>query len=315
MTQENLIKRIAQKTGYWDYANTQVFTGKDIREADMLDALNDKYEEVYTAYSAINPEFYETESTANTRETNGTISSVSGSTLVATSAIFTSDMTDGVIRDTTQDSTMKIKTYTSTTQIELEDDAPDDWAASDSIDVFTGIYTFGGDLTDIYGYPLWVGIKYNTTDDDFARCKLYSDSQAYRTGRGRDKDDIFVESDPIYTLSKVVVDDADTSAIRVKPIPDTAIAGGVYIKYNQSITALSDDDAVPRLPLKHHKFLSDGAIAELCFGHLDDPEKGSIYEQKYQDGLMRLEDSVFSGDEVRRVTLEQHLDDFRTRTR
>lgn len=314
MTQENLIKRIAQKIKYWDYTNAQVYTTKDIREADMLDALNDKYEEVYTEYSGINPEFYETESTANTRDTNGTISTVSDTTLVTTAAIFTSDMVDGIIRNTTRDSTRKIATYTSTTQVELDTAVPSNWAATDTIDVFTGIYAFGGDLADIYGYPLWVGIKYDSADENYRKCYAQSDAQTYRIRRGRDKDGTFNKDRPVYTLSKVVVDDVDTSAIRVKPIPDEAQASGVYVKYNQSITSLADDDAVPRLPLKHHKFLSDGAISELCSGHLDDPEKAALYEQKYQRGLQLLLDSVFSGDEVTRVPLEERLEDFRNRS-
>jgi len=315
MTQANLLKRIAQKlSGYWDYGSADFFTTKDVKEADMLDALNDICFDAFVEYVKVNPEYYVTEATADNYAATGTISAISSTTLTAITAIFTSDMVDGIVYNSTRDSKEKISAYTSTTVVTL-DNAPSDWEATDTIYVFTGVYTFEGDIDDIYGDPAWVGMMYNTTDDDFNKCNLYSDSQAFRTRRGRNKDTSFSEDDPIYNLIKVTVDDSPIQAVKVRPIPDTPVTKGVYIRYIQQLEVMADDDAVPNFPEMHHKFLSDGAISEICFGHLEDSEKGAIYKQKYDEGLARLLDSITSQDEVRSYPLQSRLNEFRNRTR
>ena len=319
MTTANLIKRIAQKTGYWDYANAQVFTAKDVREADMLDALNDKYEEVLSEYFKENPEYYEREATTSNYATSSTIASISSTTLTIDDANFTNNMEDAIVYNSTQDSYEKIATYTSTTVVEL-DDTVSDWEAGDTVYVITGVYTFGGNATDIYGYPLYVGVKYNgssgtPSDDNFTRCTLWGDTQAFRGERGRDRDDVFPESDPIYTLTTITVSGTPTAAVKIRPIPEEYLDDSIYIKYIERPSLLSDDDDEPRLPLTHHKFLSDGAVAEICFGHLDDHEKGAIFEQRFREGRERLLNSMISGDEVRDVTLTSRLNDFRKRNK
>lgn len=316
MTKGSLIKRIAQKLGYWDYTNAQVLTNEDVREADMLDALNDAYIEAsFPEYVKVNPEYYEQEGTWNNWAITSTVNATSTSyTLDIDDASFTSNMVDAIVYNEDLETTAKITAYTDTTTVTLDTEIGDDWDG-DTIYVLTGIYTFSGDMTDIYGNPKWAGIKYSSTDTNWQRILLMGERKMYRRSRGRDKDDTFDESAPEYRLTTVDVSDVPTSAIQVRPIPTSPVTGGVYAEYVEKPALLSDDDDVPRFPPGHHKFLSDGAIAEICYGHLDDSKKGDVYRQKFETGMAQLLDSAVSFDPVIEGDLHSRLDYFRRRRR
>ena len=58
-------------------------------------------------------------------------------------------MIDAYVVNTTDGDSRHITGYTSGTTVTVDSDIDDDWDG-DTIYVFTGIYTFGGDATDIY---------------------------------------------------------------------------------------------------------------------------------------------------------------------
>lgn len=287
MQKSDLIKYIAQSVGYWDFTGSAVMTGKNITSAMMLDALNFRYlEDVVPKFAKVKPEFFEQEAKANNYTASSTVSSNSSTTLVSVDAIFTSGSVECKVYNSTVDEVANIVGYTNTTTVTL--DGTYDWTATDVIYLFTGIYTFGNDATDIMGYPSYVGIKFNTTDTNFRKVVQFGATELYPDSYGRDKFTEFSEIDPVYNLTTVKVSGVYESAIAVKPIPEVPIANGVYIKYTVKPAALSDDTDVPRLPLGYHKFIADGAIADLCDQVLNDTKKADRYQARFSSALIDL---------------------------
>lgn len=295
MQKSDLIKYIAQSIGYWDFTGSAVMTGKNITSAMMLDALNFRYlEDVVPKFAKVKPEFFEQEAKANNYTASSTVVSNTGTTLVSTDAIFTSGSVECKVYNSTADEVANIVAYTDTSTVTL--DGTYSWTAADVIYLFTGVYTFGNDATDIMGYPSYVGIKYDTGDTNFAKVIQYGSTEMYKDSYGRDKFSEFSEQNPVYNLTTVKVSGVYESAIAVKPIPETPIANGVYIKYIVKPAALSDDADVPRLPLGYHKFIADGAIADLCDQVLNDTKKADRYQARFNSVLIDLLKTPLSQD-------------------
>jgi hypothetical protein len=312
MTKTELIKYIAQSIGYWDHTNSIVLTGKDITEAMMLDALNFRYlEDAFPRIAEVKPEYFEQEALTNNYNNSSTVSSNVTTTLVSVDSIFTSGCVNAKVYNSTAEETATITGYTSGTTVTL--DSSYSWTAADTIYLITGIYTFGSDATDILGYPSYVGIKYDS-DDDFTKVSLYGANKAFEDSYGKDKFNTFTETNPIYTITTVDVSGVFTSAIAIKPIPDENIANGVFIRYIEKPAALSSGSDVPRLPLGYHKFIADGAIADLLDQVVNDHTKSDRYLMRYERTLEKLIESALAFDtDYENFTIEQTVNYFRSR--
>ena len=313
MTKATLIKYIAQSIGYWNHSGSAVITGKDITEAMMLDALNYRYlEDVFPRMAEVKPEFFEQEAQTNTYNTTSTVSSNVTTTLVTVDSIFTSGCVDAKVYNSTEEEIATIVGYTSATTVTL--DASYGWTAADNLYLITGIYTFGSDATDILGYPLYVGIKYNSDDDDYTKVSLYGANNAYKAAYGRDTFDNFTESNPVYTATTIDVSGVFTSAISVKPVPEEPVTNGVHIRYIEKPAELSSDSDVPRLPLGYQKFIADGAVSDLCDQVLNDHVKADRFEARYQRSLQKLLESALAFDTTyESLAVEKKINYFRSR--
>ena len=299
MNLQQIRERIASFTNYLD-SDGNIVTGQNVTSNDIDNWINDRYlNEIFPEYAERDKGYYTQVAKTNTWQVSSAVSSSSsGTTLVATGSIFSNGMVDGVVLNDTQSETVKITAYTNTTTVTV-DSSIDDWDAGDTIYIFTGVYTFGGDITDWYK-TRWVGIKYDTTDKDYTRCEIQYDNTLHKTERGREyNDDSFVESTPKYVLEQSRVNNTPTMAIIIKPIPEVAITDGVYCKYIQRPTELTNDTDIPNLPVSHHKVLVFGGVADM-FRKMLKLEESSYYENLYLQAKDRLMKS-FIKERVKRV--------------
>lgn len=287
MDLETLRKRVFSDISYVDSSGDPL-ADKDISEDDVDNWINDRYlEELFPEYARLKPEFYSQESKAANYQATGTVHATSTSTtLDATTAIFTSNMVDGIVYSSTSDESRKITAYTDTTTVTVDSAIDDDWDG-DTIYVFTGIVTLGGNATDtdrIY----WVGIKYDSDDEDYTRCISREDRDMYRRKRGREWSGRFSRTAPEYSFDTVDVSGVPTSAIVIRPFDwEAADTTAIYIKYTEKPAALSSDTDVPRLPIAHHKILVYGAVAD-AYLEMENAGMADKFEGKYKEAFRRL---------------------------
>lgn len=261
MDLQTIRKRVASNISIVD-SNGDLLT-TDISSADIDNWINDRYlEEIFPAFADRRPNFYMTEGTFPNYVTTGTVSASStGSTLVATTAIFTNNMIDGWAYNSTDDEALRITGYTNTTTLTLEDDIDDTWDG-DTIYIFTGVFTFDISGTSMYR-PDWIGVKYASTDKDFTRCVVAEDRDLYIDARGRNTNDSFSQKTPTYTFETVSVSSLPTSGIKIQPFNwQEAISEGVFVRYIKKPAIMTNNTDIPRLPIGHHKILVYGATAD-----------------------------------------------------
>lgn len=287
MTFTNLKKRVFSYINYVDSSGDPI-TGSDVTATDVGNWINDRYlDEIFPEYSRIKPEYFMQDGTWDNYTATGTVDAASTSTtLVTTSAIFTTDMIDAWVYNTTDGASAKIKSVTNTTTVTLDTTIGDDWDG-DTIYVFTGKFTFGGDMTDCYRVE-WVGVKYASTDTDFRRVRATNDRDVFERWRGRTQNDTFTQMDPVYMFKTIDVAGAMTSAIEIRPIDwEEAISDAIYVRYIERPAELSADGDTPRLPIAHHKLLVWGAVAD-AYTKIGNFDKAQFFEQKYNNEFRRL---------------------------
>jgi len=281
MTLVEIRKRVASYINYVD-SSGDLESNADISSTDIDNWINDRYrEDLVPRYADLRKEYYMRESTADNYAATGTVdASSTGSTLVTTTSIFTSNMVDARVYNTTDSEGAKITAYTSGTTVTLDTTIGDTWDG-DTVYVFTGIYTFGGDANDVLR-PDWVGVKYSSTDRDYRRAITGEYRDLFEYEKGRNKDDLFDQDDPRYWFDTVNISGTPTSAIIIRPIDWTeALDDAIYMRYLEIPTALSGDNDVPRLPLGTHKALVFGATADALL-KLERFDEANQFEQRYQ---------------------------------
>lgn len=313
MTTVDINKQVAINLGYWDYTGADFQTGKDVTEAIILSATNYIYRErIFPEVVKIFPEFYKTISKASNYENNSTVSTNVTTTLVSVDAIFTTGSVGCKVYNSTTEETAYIDAYTNTTTVTLDDSYG--WTAADVIYLFSGVYGFGGDATDIYLYPGFVGIKYNSTDVDYTKCVLEGSAKTNYYGVGRNIQ-TNTETNPIYNITTITSGTTPTSAVVINPIPEYPITDGFYMEYEQIPTALSADGDVPRIPLGYESMIANGATAFIADSILNDTMKAAKFEKRFQEALGSLIGSSQSFDEkTEDGQIESRISKFRDRS-
>jgi len=313
MTTTEIQKQVAINLGYWDFTSSAIQTGKDVNSAVILDSINYTYiERIFPEFAKIFPEFFQTSSLANNYESTSSISSITGSTLVSVDEIFTNNVVDSWIYNSTKEESARVNGYTNVTTITLDNTY--DWDNGDTIYLLTGVFSFAGDATDILLFPRYVGIKYQLTDTDFYRCTLENSNKSNLFGKGRDISELTTTNSPIYNLSTVSINSIPTSAIVIKPIPEIAVTDGVYVEYIQKPADLSAGTDSPRLPLGFHSLLVDGATSYIADSILNDTAKSNKFERRFLDRFAGLLNVNQSFDEITEDgQLENRIYNFRNR--
>ncbi|MFQ5493568.1 MAG: hypothetical protein ACE5DX_05420 [Candidatus Dojkabacteria bacterium] len=294
MNLKDLRETVAENLNYLTQEGDVVDADVD---ADTIDRfINNRYlEEVYPVFGKRHPEFYSQSAVCPTYDETGTAdTSSTGTTLVATTPIFTNAMVGAKVLNSTDDVVAKIESYTNTTTVELDTTIDDDWD-SDTIYVFTGVYTLLGDLTDASSI-LWVGIKYQNDSSsgepttDHIRVMPAKDEDIYRWRRGTRVEDTFAESDPRYIFEARLAAGLPTSTLKILPIPETLLLDnnssarddGVFVRYKQKPSKLVNDTDVPRLPEGHHLLLAHGATAD-CFIKMGQTDRVGLFDNSINE--------------------------------
>lgn len=309
-----LRKRVANYINYVD-SSRDLLTNKDINSDDIDQWLNDRYlEDVFPEYADKRPNYFSREATASNSAGTGTVDATStGTTLVATTSIFTSDMVDARVYNSTDGEFATITDYTSGTQVTLDTTIGDTWDG-DTIYIFTGTFTFGGDATDIHR-PMWVGVKYSSTDTDYTRAEISDDEDLFDYQRGPDSKNFVRQSIPTYTFDTVTIASVPTSAIKIFPYDwSEVITDAIFLRYIEKPAEMSADNDVPRLPLGHHKFLVYGATAD-AFLKLGMFDEANQFETRYLNGKAKLMKQHVAEREKRTLNFGKRTYKFKSRHR
>lgn len=286
MTFTNLQKRVFSYLNRVD--STGAATTTEILSSDVQNWLNDRYiEDLVPEYYRVNPKYYEQEAWMDSWCATGTVSATStSSTLVASTAIFTENMVDGIVNNTTDSESRNITAYTDTSTVTVDSAIDDDWD-SDTIYVHNGLYGFDTDATDLLGIH-YVGVKYASTDDDYTRAIAVDERDIFKYRKGRSKFTTFSQVAPVYVLETIDVSSVPKTGIRIFPFDwSTYLADAIYLRYGELPAAMSSDSDVPRLPLGFHKLLVYGATAD-GLRKLEKFNEADRFEQLYQNSLRKL---------------------------
>jgi len=170
----------------------------------------------------------------------GTVSASSTSTtLVASTAIFTSDMIGYTVQNTTDDETAIITGYTNTTTLTLDTAIGDTWDG-DTIYVLGAEYGLGGVGTSLKEIEnVWM--KYASTDTDWVKADMRRKEDLLLDGN-----ETYFKDNPKCYMTTVDVADVPTRAIGFRPFPDD-YTGKFYLEYTKLPPELTDDVDVPSL--------------------------------------------------------------------
>lgn len=276
MTLSDMRIEVARNINYLTDSNT-IPADADINAADIDAFLNRRYrQEIYPALSEKRPEFFFRDATYRSWNVTGTVSASStGTTLVASSSIFSNDMVDAYVYNSTDDESAYITAFTDATTVTLDSTIDDDWDG-DTIYVFTGTYSLLGDAND-QSSVRYVGIKYDSGDNDFTRVSISEDREMYKYFRGRDQNQRFSENSPVYRFLTVTQSELPTSAIQIRPIPTEVMDSAVFVTYLEQPSEMVNNSDVPRLPLGHEMTLVYGATAD-AFRKMQKFQEASVYD-------------------------------------
>lgn len=249
---------VAENVGLDDGAGG-ILIGRKVTSTIIDKYLNRRYYEAITLMAEKYPADHERVSEAPLYKTSGTISTVSNTTLTATSTIFNNSMVGDTIYNFTQGTTMTISAYTSTSVVTVSSDLEDaSWASTDTIYVIGHEFTFGGDADDVR-YPIAVRVKYNSTDTTWTECEERMSSAVFKTGA-----ETYSQNNPIWYRTNASVSGVVTYAVGVLPENDTVFTSinGLQVTYIQMPAKLSNDTDVPNLPLGSQHILISGATID-----------------------------------------------------
>jgi len=286
MDLQGMRNRVFSYINYVD-GSADPITNSDITTTEVDRWINDRYlEDLFPEYASLHPEYYSAEAVIDNYAATGTVAAGStSSTLVASTAIFTSNMVDGIAYNSTDDETRKITAYTNTTTVTVDSAIDDDWDG-DTIYIFTGLFTYAD--TYLVHKPIWVGVKWTSSDLDFTRCDPLKDEDLYNSSRGRTADTLFSQAYPVYTFQTESVSSVPTSTIKIRPFDWTAnIEDSVYLKYVKKPAELTNTTDVPRIPLGGHKGIVFGATADALM-KLEKFDQANQYEAKFIEAKQRL---------------------------
>lgn len=224
----------------------------NVTETGIKKKLNSLYRDtVFNVLVDSFPEDFTQETRWTTMYTqSGTVdASADGTTLVATTGIFSSNDVNVSVYNSTDGAIAEITDYTSSTTVTTDVDISD-WVG-DTIYVLQNTFTFGGDAVDLREV-LSVYVDYGTGIVRKARRLLRTD---------RDYHNIYTTSNPAYVLTSVDVGGVTKPAITIFPAPTNASAKYklVYTEKPAEMTSDSDEPVMKNIGIS--EVLIAGATA------------------------------------------------------
>jgi hypothetical protein len=242
MTYLNLKKRIAENLGMLSSDDSTIISGT-VSSTGIANKINDVYREIlFPLLSDKYPaDFEQVTYPLSTYTATGTVSATStGTTLVATTSIFTNSMEGFQVYNSTDDEYATISTYSSETQVTIDTTIGDTWDG-DTIYILGNEYSFGGDATDLKEI-ITVAIKYKSTDTEWTIADRIEKKDGYYYP------DSFGEADPQFYLTTIDINGVPTQGVGLLPYP-TDYDGKLQIMYVEKPPILSADNDEPSLSI------------------------------------------------------------------
>ena len=234
MLVSDILKNSAIKIGNLADDETTI-TSSSINSTRMLNELNLIYRDLLFP---IITDYFPNEGKRHiypqsTYTVTGTVDATStGTTLVATTAIFNNMMEGFTVSNMTDDEEATIDTYTSTTQVTLDTTIGDTWDG-DTIYVLGNEFTLAGSATD-FKELIEVKIDY-TNSGSYTVCEKCEPEYKNQSGEG------FTESHPYYYYTTVKESGDVKSAVGFLPFP-SQYNGKFQIAYVEKWPTLTTSD-------------------------------------------------------------------------
>jgi len=246
-------------------SNINTLSGSDILDREVTSSDIDRYlnkicRQVYSLMIRRQEGRGVQNKTAPTYQVSGTASTSSTSTtLVTTEDIFSNQMVGSKVLNSTDNEIATITEYIDATTVTLDTTIDDTWDG-DTIYIFTGIYTFSGDMTRVKKVER-VGIKYNKTDLDYKTIRAARDRDEYDVYDGIEFNKTFNQLAPIYIFEDTKVNNTKVMSIKIRPIPTIVDETGIFVRARDRFQDLTNDTDEPNLPEPHDCIVS-GATSE-----------------------------------------------------
>lgn len=149
-------------------------------------------------------------------------------------------------------------------QLQLAEKYPENFTvqATQSLEADVSLYAIGGEASDTI-LPVYVGIKYDTTDTNFTRCTRRSYKQLFSTSTSEEG---FAQSTPYYYLGTIKNSTTGVlvPAIGIVPTPDTTVTDGLLMRYTELADNLDDAADIPyAVPATAHELIAKKAVADV----------------------------------------------------
>ena len=149
-------------------------------------------------------------------------------------------------------------------QLQLAEKYPDSLTveATQALEEDVSLYAIGGEALDTI-LPLYIGIKYNSTDTEFTRCTRRSYKQLFPDGTSEEG---FTESKPYYYMGTIKNNTTGVlvPAIGIVPTPETTISGGLFMRYTELASNLDEATDEPyAVPPTAHELIAMKAITDV----------------------------------------------------
>ena len=277
-TLQQMANQVGKTIKYYDGSTWK--TSRDVTEADIKEYINLLYQdEVFPMFANEYPRYFKEIGYFDSWIATGVASTgLSGSTLVATTGIFTSAMADQklYVYNSTLGETTSITAYTNSTTVTVADSDISSWDGS-TIWILGQEFSFGGDGTNLWT-PLDVRVLYDSSSSDMRVASHTQEEDIFRTGS-----EVGSKALPEWYDTSVSVDGNLETAIGIWPKMDTKLSKAIRVTYIAKPGDLADGD-IPRLPVSLP--LIDGATAwayEQKGG--DETRKSMMYWDRYQKRL------------------------------
>jgi len=166
-------------------------------------------------------------------------------------------------------------------------------------------YTFGGDATDLLAVA-WVGIMYDSTDEDYTKVIRRDKTDVYLTGS-----ETWSQSNPIYFEKQIYNTSSEHYELGIEfpedCIPDEAVTEGLKVMYIERPSHMSDDTDIPeKLPSEIHKHIITGAAIP-CFEKMGEYEKAEVMRERFSQITMSfmVQEQSLNSDTTKRIRMSR----------
>lgn len=215
----------------------------------------------------------------------GTVhASSSGTTLVATTSIFTNDMAGKEVINQDTGQKIKIASFTSATTVTLEEEPDESWSG-DVIYVLGNEYGISkdpseaGDVKEIHEF--WV--RYDSSlETEFIPAEQRNPYHVRRNGYSYNS-----PSSPFFYDTMLTVDDVSIKGVGLIPAP-TGYQGQGYITYTAKPVVIEDDTEPTLQVVGLGLILADGVTSWALGIKGEDQKDIDLYQNKYKEGKANI---------------------------